>query len=454
MAAHAVGGAGRPPACLMRIAYIAASDQLGGAEMALLGMVGGVRRQRPDWPVTVILPGTGPLLDACTREGASCEVVPFPAAIARLGEAAMTRRHRSVARPVAAARLLSAALHVPSYVRRLKMTVRRCAPSVIHTHGVKAHVLGALGAEQTPLVWHLHEYVSVRPLSRRLLRRLAGRCAAIVANSDSVARDAQDALESPETIRVIHNAVDLQRFTPDGESVDLDRLSGLDRPRQPIVRVGLVSTFGRWKGHETFLRALAALPPELPVRGYVVGGPLYRTTGSQYSRAALEGLSRSLGLEGRVGFTGFQRADHAIRALDVVIHASTEPEPFGLVIAEAMACGRTLVTTGLGGAREIVSDGVDALVVPPGDHRALAGAIYRLAIDTDLRDRLGSRARASAMVRFNPERLAAIVDRAVRTSHVRSRSPWRRRLDALKPARAQSSAEPQAPSSVLFPSDR
>ena len=416
----------------MRIACLAASDQLGGAEIALLEMIASVRRHRPDWSFTVILPGAGPLLDACARDGVSCEVVPFPAAIARLGESAMTRQRGPAARSAAAARLLSAALQVPSHVRRLKTTLRRFNPSVIHSHGVKAHILGALCCKRTPLIWHLHEYVSVRPASRWLLRRLADRCTAMVANSESVARDAQAALSAVGTIRTIHNAVDLQRFGIHGDTIDLDRSSGLDRPDRPIVRVGLVSTFGRWKGQETFLRALADLPVELPVRGYIVGGPLYQTAGSQNTRAALESLSLSLGLGSRVGFTGFQRADHALRALDIVVHASTQPEPFGLVIAEAMACARPLVTTGLGGAREIVSNGFDALVTPPGDHRALAAAIRHLATDADLRARLGSRARESAMIRFNPERLAASM--IVLYEHTASRSWPTPRVERTAPS--------------------
>lgn len=391
----------------MRIACLAATDQLGGAEIALLEMIRSVRRHRPEWSFAVILPGTGPFHDACVRDGIGCEVLPLPAALARLGEAAMAKEPWPSARLAAATQLLPAAPRIPSHVNQLKRTLRRINPSVIHSHGVKAHILGALCTERTPLIWHLHEYVSGRPVSLRLLRLLAHRCAAIVANSKSVASDAQEALGTVGAIHAIHNAVALDRFDPHGDVIDLDRLSGLGRPSEPIVRVGLLSTFGRWKGHETFLRALAELSPGLSVRGYVIGDPLYRTAGSQYTRAALEDLASSLGLGTRVGFTGFQRADRALRSLDIVVHASTEPEPFGLVIAEAMACGKPLVTTGLGGASEIVSDGVDALVTRPGDPRALAAAIRRLAINPILREGLGRRARESAMVRFNPERLAA-----------------------------------------------
>jgi glycosyltransferase involved in cell wall biosynthesis len=389
----------------MRIVYLAASDQLGGAELALLEMIAGVRRHRPEWDCAVILPGTGPLREACAAQGVNSIVRPFPAAIARLGETAMIRG-RSIWQPAAGTRLLSAALRIPSYARHLSRALARCDPTLIHSHGIKAHVLGAFCHRRAPLVWHLHEYVSTRPVSRTVLRCLRRRCAAIVANSGSVARDAQHSLGMSQPIPVIHNAVNLRRFTPDGDAIDLDQASGLDRAPEPVVRVGLVSTFGRWKGHATFLRALASLPTALGVRGYIVGGPLYQTDGSQYTADELDGLVRTLGLDGRVGFTGFQRADRAIRALDIVVHASTAPEPFGLVIAEAMACGRALVTTGLGGAREIVSDGTDALITRSGDHQDLAHAIGRLAADSTLRARLAGRARASAEARFNPERLA------------------------------------------------
>jgi glycosyltransferase involved in cell wall biosynthesis len=116
------------------------------------------------------------------------------------------------------------------------------------------------------------------------------------------------------------------------------------------------------------------------------------------------------GLADRVGITGFvdQPAD-AMRALDVVVHASTRPEPFGLVIAEAMACGRAVVATAAGGAAEIVSDGVDALAVPPGDAGALAAAIRRLVESPELRARLGAAGRETAERRFDRARLAAEV---------------------------------------------
>ena len=96
-------------------------------------------------------------------------------------------------------------------------------------------------------------------------------------------------------------------------------------------------------------------------------------------------------------FRGF-RADvpGELAALDVLVHASVQAEPFGQVIVEGMAAGLAVVATGAGGPAEIIDDGVDGLLVPPGDVGALADALRLLAADGERRAGLGRHARASA----------------------------------------------------------
>ena len=132
------------------------------------------------------------------------------------------------------------------------------------------------------------------------------------------------------------------------------------------------------------------LNPETSVRGYVIGGPIYQTIGSQYTIDELEGVADSFGLRGRVGFTGYiGNPAEAIRSLDIIVHASTQPEPFGMVIVEAMACGKAVIVSNCGGASEIVQNRVNALTYAPGDAPALAAAIQELATSPQLRTRLG-----------------------------------------------------------------
>jgi glycosyltransferase involved in cell wall biosynthesis len=393
----------------MRICWISVSDQLGGSEIALLTMLRGLRDARPGWTSQVILPGHGPLRERLEALGVSSVVVPMPDAVARIGESATVRdRWSPAATVVLGLRLGATALALPSYETLLNRAIAPFRPDVIHTNGLKAHVLGArIQRPATALVWHLHEYVSPRRLTGWLLRRYAGRCKAIVANSSSVAADVASALPVTPPVHVVRNAVDLQAFSPEGPRLDLDALAGLPAAPDGTIRVGLVATFARWKGHDTFLDAFQRIPASREIRGYLVGGPLYDTTGSQYSRRDLESMIGARNLRSRVGLTGFVDAASAMRSLDIAVHASLEPEPFGLAIAEAMACGCAVITTAHGGASELIDQSHDALVVPPGDGRALATELERLASDPRLRASLGRHARASAVSRFPVERMAA-----------------------------------------------
>lgn len=300
---------------------------------------------------------------------------------------------------------MMAAGSVGPYSRRLARLLADLAPDVIHTNGFKLHVLAArVAPPSAALVWHIHEYVARRPISRALLRRYAPQCAGIVTNSRSVAADVASVLGDGTPLTTIHNAVDPRAFSPDGDALDLDALAGLPAAEPGTVRIGLVATFGRWKGHATFLDALRRLGPATPWRGYIVGGALYDTSGSQYTQAELEQLIDSAGLSGRVGLTGFaERPAAAMRALDVVVHASTQPEPFGLVIAEGMASGRAVVVSCAGGAEELVRDGLDALTHAPGDVAGLAHCLERLIVDPALRARLGAAGRQSALRQFDPD---------------------------------------------------
>ena len=374
-------------------------------------MISALGRIRADWKFQVVIPGDGPLAGRVQDVGATCAVVRMPAALARLGEwSAVNEGWSAGAQMALGLRLCETAAVLPAYESRLRRAVSAFQPDLIHTNGFKAHVLGArLKHRQQPLVWHLHEYVSRRRLSRWLLGRYVRRCEAVIANSASVAADVRDSLPALPSLHVVSNGIELTTFTPAGSRLDLDRLAGMPPAPPDVIRVGLVATFGRWKGHDLFIDAMQRAASSRPVRGYIIGGPVYDTANSQYTSKELTSMIDARQLRERVGLTGFVDAAAAIRALDIVVHASTEAEPFGLVIAEAMACGRPVITTGHGGAAELVVPGHDAVVVPPGDSSALAQAIERLAGDRTLRDAIGERARVSAINRFDPEKMATDV---------------------------------------------
>lgn len=390
----------------MRVVHLVSSGESGGTEASLIEMIASLGAARPTWTLGVVTPQDGALAARLRTLGVPVEVVPFPAAVQRLGEAGRADTLAGRARVVLD--LLRAAPAVARYRRRIRarLVSGGTRVDVLHAHGFKMQVVGALARPRgMRLIWHMHDYVGSRFASARLLGALGHRCSAVIANSQSVAADVHRTCPSARVVTV-YNAVDTQRFCPDGPALDLDALGHAGPAGPRAVRVGLVAAFGRWKGHFTVLRALARLGPA-PVRVYMIGSAQYHSPESQYPEAALREAARELGVGDRVVFTGaVDDVPAALRALDIVVHASTEPEPFGMVIAEAMACGRAVVFARAGGAAELVTDGVDALGHRPGDDEDLARAIGRLAGDSALRARLGAAARASAVARFDRARLA------------------------------------------------
>ena len=157
---------------------------MGGAETALLEVITGLLEQRPSWRLGLIAASDGPLVARARAMGVDVRVLPFPPVLARLGEWSSSESRWP--RLTLAARCARAAWPAWRYLARLRNVVRELAPEIIHTNGLKMHLLGAWARPSgTPLVWHLHDYPTRRPLSAHALTRYARTCAALIAPSRS-----------------------------------------------------------------------------------------------------------------------------------------------------------------------------------------------------------------------------------------------------------------------------
>lgn len=201
--------------------------------------------------------------------------------------------------------------------------------------------------------------------------------------------------------------------------VDLERLERTEHARvgrealgidEQAVVIGIVARLERWKGVDIVIRAFAQLARAHPrLQLVVVGGP--HPPQPAYAEE-LQQLPRTLGIQ-RVTFTGHQTdASKWMCEMDIVVSASFG-EPFGMVIVEAMALGKAVVATRAGGPPEIVTDGVNGLLVEPGDVSGLAAALSRLIESSRLRRQLGAAGRERAQ-RFAAPRFAADVLAALR----------------------------------------
>jgi glycosyltransferase involved in cell wall biosynthesis len=256
---------------------------------------------------------------------------------------------------------------------------------VLHAHKFGSNVWGSLlgRAARVPVVIaHEHTWSFEGAPMRKLVdgRLIAPLVDAFVAVSRDDARRMTE-LEGidPELIRVVPNGIPAQP-APMGHDVRAELAIDPDAPL-----LGSVSVLRRQKAIDVLLRAAAQLREHEPrLHVLVVGdGP---------ERARLEALAAELGLGASVTFAG-RRDDVAdvFAALDVLV-APSDFEGSPLALIEAMAAGKAIVATRVGGVPDLIEDGVHGLLVPPRRPDAVADAVRRLLDDPSTRERLGRQA--------------------------------------------------------------
>lgn len=185
----------------------------------------------------------------------------------------------------------------------------------------------------------------------------------------------------------------LPNAVPDPPPVDrMQALAALDLDPQRFW-FGSVGRLARIKGHDVLLRAFAPLAHEAPRVGLAL-------LGSGPEEAGLRDLCRELGIDDQVTFCGWRpNARGLLAAFDSCVFPSRN-EAFGLAIAEAMAAGRPVIASAVGGIPQVVGD--QALLVSAEDVAALTGALRRIHADADLRQTMGAGLHARWQAQFSP----------------------------------------------------
>jgi len=207
----------------------------------------------------------------------------------------------------------------------------------------------------------------------------------------------------------IHDGIDCQEFRPGGgEAVRREFGIPLDAPV-----AGIVGHIQNWKGQHLVVEAIARARRHFPdLRCLIVGGVHRR--GVEYAAQLRERITAP-DLAGHVFLAGAREDVPAcLDAMDIVLHASTVPEPFGRVLIEAMALARPVIAPREGGPLVIVVDGETGLLVPIGDVDKLAKAVLDLLDDKNTRVRLGSAAQESVARKFGVERMIDETERIYR----------------------------------------
>ena len=273
-----------------------------------------------------------------------------------------------------------------TYVIRLAHLCRKMRVDVLHANNFALEPLWAARLLGIGIVSHLHGFLYF-PMERSR-RRSIRHVKAFVSISRAVTESAVRAGVDPARIHEIPNFV--------------ERVPQASPPPMPTaLAIGIFGRVAAWKGQKEFLHAAMRVLPRFPgLRVYVVGDA---SDGDPRYLAECREVARSSPFADQIEFTGLVTDVAAYyRKCTVVVHASIEPEPFGMVVIEGMAEGRPVVASMLGAPPEIIQEGVEGYLVNPKDPNAMADRIIALLANPALAADMGRRGHKKVLTTYDP----------------------------------------------------
>lgn len=325
----------------------------------------------------------------------------------------------------------------PKLTRELFGLFRKEKPDVVHTHSCLSGRIAARLAG-IPVVYTKHNQVRIPDIrgitpppagfAKRLVNRAVNNLLSdrVIAISEGVQRELVESGVKPSMIATIHNGIDLTPYAPkqyrSADAAQEGDPSASTGKRGPLI--GTVARLHRQKALDVFLEAAKLVLASEPSARFVIGGtgPLEED---------LKAKIKELRIEPYVKMPGFIYDVPAFLAdLDIYV-LSSDYEGIGLAIIEAMAAGLPVVATAVGGVPEAIVDGVNGLLVPPRQPKALAQAIVRLVVDPDMARAMGEAGRARAEEMFDAKVMAEKTFTVYRRLAARKR--WRGAGDRRTP---------------------
>lgn len=377
----------------LRVLFVNPGLAMGGAEQSLLLLLQGLRAHGVE--ATIALFGDGPFRDHLASLNVPTVYIRPP------GWLRSATRYQMAG---ASLRVITLALGGLPTTVSLAALARQTKVDLIHTNGLKAHLLAGLAGRLVgiPVVWHLRDFLPPSYAGRIL--HLAAQClpTLVLANSDAVAATIQRKAGGSPNVRRIYNPVDLQRFYPGLPRHHLRQELGLG---EKVPLVGCVAHLTPWKGHELFLTIARMVLDVVPDAHFIIaGGAIYETDGNSGYPETLRQRTVELGLSDQVTFLGARNdIPEILASMDVLVHCPTAPEPFGRVLAEAMAVGCPVVAASCGGIPEVIQDGVTGCLIPPGDVQGFVSAVVHFLRKPVLRKQYGQAGRRRAEALFGME---------------------------------------------------
>ncbi len=368
---------------------------LGGAEINLIELLAEASRHH-HWTCACACPNRSPLSEALQPLGILQPDYGVPVAASEL---------RVVGRKFSLRAGWRGWRALETSARTLKRIISDWKPDAVISCTNKDHfcAVSACASSHTPSLWWVNDILSPAffPKPARLAFRWQARHAKRLI---TVSEFAQRALlhEGLPAARVttIHNGIPVDQYQPTRRG-HWRRALGLPT-QEPLA--GLIGRFTPWKGQEFFLRVAQAWIQQHPRGHFVLIGGAFND--EQGFEAGLRQFVQTHSLDQRIHFAPFQEnVAAALGDLDVVLHTSLRPEPFGRVIIEAMAAGTPVIAARAGGVPEIITDGLDGLLAEPGERASYLGQLERIFSAAPLAKNLAAAAQITVRQRFTVARV-------------------------------------------------
>lgn len=364
----------------IRVAMVVPHSGMSGAESNIEQLL---RRMPHDrFELHVIAPAGQPLLRIAEEHGFISHEFKFP----QFYSTSFESRGFRIFNPLATVADLLLVLQLSVRLARL---IGQKQIKILYTGSMMAHLIGPLSRlwrPKTCVVIHMQDIIAPR-MARGMGRLFFGLVARFADRVIVISKAVQKSLNFSRNVVMIYNGTDPDTFRCIKTSTLRAELSvPLEMPL-----IGVVGRLTPWKGHKTFLEA-ASILDHAGVESHfvVVGDDIDPVSGSSHYRAELEAYTDSLGLNGKVTFTGY-RGDmpNVMRGLDILVVPSLRPEPFGLAGLEGMASEKPVIGSCTGGIAEVIVDNVTGRLFDPGNADQLAACIRQLIEAPALRAEYG-----------------------------------------------------------------
>lgn len=343
---------------MINILLIHSSSELYGSDRSLLNIVKNLDRTK--YKIHVMLPCQGPLVN---------EIEKVPDTTIEIFEVAVLRRKN-----LSCKGLMSYSKQFIKSIRFIRQYISDNQIDIVDTNTAVVFP-GAIAAKRCNIrsVWHIREIINNKFENTVVSYVMQRYSDLIIANSEATGRAIR---VDKSKVRVVHNAVE-------------DTKNEKKNPHD-LLTVGMAGRINRWKGQKLFIEVAEIVCKQYPDTIFLIAGDAY--SGEEHLKTELEEYIKEKGMQNSVLLLGqVDDMNGFYNRLDVFVLPSIQPEPFGLVVIEAMEHGLPVVATNHGGPVEIISDGVDGYLVSHTSPLQMAEKVNELLADEKRREKMGEK---------------------------------------------------------------